>query len=82
MTRHLEPITFDPTVVLLIGIILVTAMLVLAIIIVVGLIDRRDIRIDPHEAAHGDVPGFTREQLEQFQATRREPRGHADRVRT
>lgn len=73
MMARYEPVTFDPAVVLLIGIILVSAMAVLATIIIVGLIDRRGVRIDPHAAAHGDVPGFTREQLEQFQATRREP---------
>lgn len=73
-----DPIAFDPVAVVLIGILMIAAMLVLAIIIVAGLIDRRNIRIDPHAAAHGDVPGFTREQLEQFQRAERA----SDRVHT
>lgn len=46
----------------------VCALLVLLTIVLVGLVDRDRIEIDPYAAAHGDVPGFSREQLSQFQA--------------
>lgn len=47
------------------------ALIVLLTIVLVGLVDHDRVDLDPYAAAHGDVPGFSREQLERFQAERR-----------
>lgn len=64
----------DPATVIIACCATVCALLVLLVIVLVGLVDRDPVDFDPFAAAHGDVPGFSREQLERFQCDRRSGR--------
>ena len=58
----------DPATLIIAACVTICALLVLLTLVLVGFVDRDRVRIDPHEAAFGDVPGFSREQLLRFQA--------------
>lgn len=62
------PDGIDPGTLIIIGLATICLLMVLLVIVLVSFIDREQIRIDPHAAAHGDVPGFSREQLSQFRS--------------
>lgn len=53
---------------IIVGAATICFILVLLVILLVRRLDRDRVRIDPMQAAHGDYPGFTREQLERFQS--------------
>lgn len=61
----------DPQTVIIAGCATICMAVVVLTIVLIGLVDRDPVDLDPHAAAHGDVPGFSREQLERFQAERR-----------
>lgn len=71
LTFFLAAEGLDPASVIIACCATVCALLVLLVIVLVGLVDREPVDLDPYAAAHGDVPGFSREQLERFHAERR-----------
>ena len=62
------PDGIDPATIIITGCATICALLVLLTIVLIGLVDRDRVHVDPYEAAHGDVPGFSREQLQRFQS--------------
>lgn len=59
--------SIDPAFAIVIALAMLCFLIVAAVFLIVGH-DRRRVRVDPMMAAHGDYPGFSREQLQRFQS--------------